>query len=252
MSRGCSALCLCLGRRRLFASPDGVNDRIAVKNRAKAITLPLLEKQNKNRLAEIDVKIDEIDAAIEKLIYDDVQLARRLRSFSPSRASQQSPLSLGSSKCPNSAASKASRPRALPASRPCKDNPAHEKATPTSAAAGLSFARPFTRRRSSLADFNKDSKAIYQKLVGAGKPAKCHHRRHAQRSHRYRHARRKDLPAGFDGVENLADNLGPGELVIERRSHKRTVDVKELGGEGDEIVDRTPAVTPLLSCNDIA
>jgi transposase len=54
-----------------------VKDRTAAKNRAKAITLPLLEKQNERRLAEIDVKIDEIDAAIEKRINDDVQLARR-------------------------------------------------------------------------------------------------------------------------------------------------------------------------------
>ncbi|WP_084572904.1 IS110 family transposase [Methylocapsa aurea] len=54
-----------------------VKDHTADKNRAKAITLPLLEKQNKKRLAEIDVKIDEIDAAIGKLVNDDVQLARR-------------------------------------------------------------------------------------------------------------------------------------------------------------------------------
>lgn len=54
-----------------------VKDRTAAKNRAKAITLPLLEKQNKKRLAEIGVKIEEIDAAIEKIILDDALLARR-------------------------------------------------------------------------------------------------------------------------------------------------------------------------------
>jgi transposase len=54
-----------------------IKDRTAAKNRAKAITLPLLEKQNEKRLAEIDVKVEEIDAAIEKLIKEDAQLARR-------------------------------------------------------------------------------------------------------------------------------------------------------------------------------
>ena len=44
-------------------------------------------------------------------------------------------------------------------------------------------------------------------------------------------------------ADRVADNLGPGELVIERRPHKRFVDVEELGGEGDEIVDRKPAMT---------
>ena len=44
-------------------------------------------------------------------------------------------------------------------------------------------------------------------------------------------------------ADRVADDLGARELVIERRPHKRFVDVEELGGEGDEIVDRKPAVT---------
>ena len=43
-------------------------------------------------------------------------------------------------------------------------------------------------------------------------------------------------------ADRVADNLGAGELVIERRPHKRFVDVEELGGEGDEIVDWKPAM----------
>jgi transposase len=54
-----------------------IKDRTAAKNRAKAITLPLLEKQSKRRIAEIDVKMEEIDAAIEKLIKQDEQLFGR-------------------------------------------------------------------------------------------------------------------------------------------------------------------------------
>lgn len=54
-----------------------IKDRTAAKNRAKAITLSLLEKQNKKRLADIDAKIEEIDAAIEQRIESDPLLARR-------------------------------------------------------------------------------------------------------------------------------------------------------------------------------
>lgn len=54
-----------------------IKDRTAAKNRAKAITLSLLEKQNKKRIAEIDAKMEEIDAAIEQRIEDDLLLARR-------------------------------------------------------------------------------------------------------------------------------------------------------------------------------
>ena len=54
-----------------------VKDRTAAKNRAKAITLRLLEKQNKRRLDEIDAKIEEIDAAIAQRIDGDAPLARR-------------------------------------------------------------------------------------------------------------------------------------------------------------------------------
>jgi hypothetical protein len=45
-----------------------VEDRTDAKKRAKAITLSLLEKQNKKRIAEIDAKIEEIGAAIEQHI----------------------------------------------------------------------------------------------------------------------------------------------------------------------------------------
>ncbi|MBU3891083.1 IS110 family transposase [Methylosinus sp. KRF6] len=54
-----------------------IKDRTAAKNRAKAITLSLLEKQNKRRIADIDAKMEEIDAAIEQRIDGDPLLARR-------------------------------------------------------------------------------------------------------------------------------------------------------------------------------
>ena len=44
-------------------------------------------------------------------------------------------------------------------------------------------------------------------------------------------------------ADPVADNIDPGELVIERHPHKRFVDIEQLGGESDEIVDRKPAMT---------
>ncbi len=54
-----------------------IKDRTAATNRAKAITLSLLERRNKKRIAEIDAKIVEIDAAVEQRIEGDPLLTRR-------------------------------------------------------------------------------------------------------------------------------------------------------------------------------
>jgi transposase len=147
-----------------------IKDRTAAKNRANAITLALLEKQNKNRRGEIDVKREEIDAAIEKLILDNAKLSRRFEILlSIPGVSKITAFALPI-EMPELETSKANRPQASLASRPCKDNPAPGKATHTFAAAGLSFAKPFICRRSSLAGSTK-SRAHYQKLVEARKPA---------------------------------------------------------------------------------
>jgi len=54
-----------------------VKDRTAARNRAKSLTIALLLRQNAAHLAEIDEKIQEIEAAIKKIIGHDAELARR-------------------------------------------------------------------------------------------------------------------------------------------------------------------------------
>ena len=54
-----------------------VKDRTATRNRAKTLSIALLKRQSAERLAEIDKKIDEIEAAIKRIIDADAELARR-------------------------------------------------------------------------------------------------------------------------------------------------------------------------------
>lgn len=53
-----------------------VKDRTAAKNRAKALTLPLLKKQNERRLAQIERQLEAIEDAIRAIIEADADCAR--------------------------------------------------------------------------------------------------------------------------------------------------------------------------------
>ena len=149
-----------------------LKDRAAAKNRAKAITLPLLEKQNKKRLAEIDVKIGEIDAAIEKLILDDALLAPRFEillsipgvSTITAFASLIEMPELGTLEG-KQAASLAGLAPVLRQSGSWKGH--------ADIRGGRAFLRQALYMPALVAcRFNKDSRALYQKLVSAGKSAK--------------------------------------------------------------------------------
>lgn len=52
-------------------------DRIAAQNRAEVISLPLLKRQNLNRLKHIDAQIKAIDSQIERLLQADGELKAR-------------------------------------------------------------------------------------------------------------------------------------------------------------------------------
>lgn len=54
-----------------------VKDRAAAKNRAPTLTLPLLKRQVRQRLAAIDRQIEQIERALRDLIDADPQLARK-------------------------------------------------------------------------------------------------------------------------------------------------------------------------------
>ncbi len=149
-----------------------VKDRTAAKNRAKAITLPLLEKQNKKRLAEIDVKIEEIDAAIEKLINDDVQLARRFEILlSIPGVSTITAFAL-LIEMPELGSLEGKQVASLAGLAPVQRQSGTWKGH-AYIRGGRAFLRQALYMPALVAcRFNKDSRAIYQKLVKAGKPPK--------------------------------------------------------------------------------
>lgn len=58
-----------------------VKDRVAAKNRAKALTLPLLERQNQERLKQIDAQIEAIDREQARLVAQQAELQARVDSL---------------------------------------------------------------------------------------------------------------------------------------------------------------------------
>jgi hypothetical protein len=125
-----------------------IKDRSAAKNRAKMITLPRLEKQNKKLIAEIDAKI-------EKLIRDDALPARRFESLLSIPGVPAITAFALLIEMPELGSLEGKQAASSPASRPSQDNPAHGKATPLFAAAGHSCAKLFICQRSPLADSTK-------------------------------------------------------------------------------------------------
>ncbi len=171
-ARPCASQTICELKELHLARAALIKDRTAAKNRAKAITLPLLEKQNKKRLAEVDAKIQEIDAAIERLILDDAQLARRFEILlsipGVSKITAFALLiempelgSLGGKQA-------ASLAGLAPVARQSGTWKGHAFIR-----GGRAFLRQALYMPALVAcRFNEDSRAMYQKLVEAGKPAK--------------------------------------------------------------------------------
>jgi transposase len=54
-----------------------IKDRTAARNRSKTLSLPVLTRQNRQRLKQIEKQLDEIDAAILQRIHSDPELASR-------------------------------------------------------------------------------------------------------------------------------------------------------------------------------
>ncbi len=62
----------------LISARDGlVRDKIALQNQAKNLTLPLLKRQHKKRLDQIERYIEQVDAALAMIVAADPELARR-------------------------------------------------------------------------------------------------------------------------------------------------------------------------------
>jgi transposase len=149
-----------------------IKDRTAARNRAKAITLALLERQNKKRLAEIEVKIQEIDVAIEKLILDDAPLARRFEILlSIPGVSKITAFAL-LIEMPELGGLDGKQAASLAGLAPVERQSGSWKGH-AYIRGGRAFLRQALYMPALVAcRFNTDSRALYQRLVKAGKPAK--------------------------------------------------------------------------------
>lgn len=140
--------------------------------------LAVLEKQNKKRLVEIDVKREEIDAAIEKLILDNEQLSHRfeiLLSIPGVSKITAFDRNAGAWKLEGKQAASLAGLALVQRQSGSWKGHAYIRG-------GRAFLRQALYMPALVAcRFNKYSRALYQKLVEAGKPAKvAHNRRHAQ------------------------------------------------------------------------
>jgi transposase len=150
-----------------------IKDRTAAKNRAKAITLARLEKQTKKRLVEIDVKREEIDAAIEKLILDNEQLSRRFEILlSIPGVSKITAFAL-LIEMPELGNLEGKQAASLAGLAPVQRQSGSWKGHAYIRGGRAFFLRQALYMPALVAcRFNKDSRALYQKLVEAGKTAK--------------------------------------------------------------------------------
>lgn len=63
---------------KLISARDSlVRDKIALQNQAKNLTLPLLKRQHKKRLDQIERHIEQVDAELATIVAADSELARR-------------------------------------------------------------------------------------------------------------------------------------------------------------------------------
>jgi transposase len=149
-----------------------VKDRTAAKNRAKILTLPLLKRQNRQRLQHIERQIAALDAEITARLEADPKLARRFAVLASipglSRLSAFALLiempELGTLE-PKQAASLAGLA------------PVTRQSGRWTGRASIGGGRASLRRHLSMpalvaARFNPDLKAKYAQLIEAGKPAK--------------------------------------------------------------------------------
>lgn len=149
-----------------------VKDRAAAKNRAKALTLPLLKRQNADRLKQVEVQIAAIEAQMKACIEADQDLGPRFAILTSIPGIAQTAAFALLVEMPELGALEAGQAASLAG------------LAPVARQSGRWTGRAFIRGgRASLrqalympalvaARFNPDMKAKYDHMIKAGKPAK--------------------------------------------------------------------------------
>lgn len=149
-----------------------VKDRTAAKNRSKAITMPLLRRQNTERLKHIDKQITAIEAEIENRIKACSEMARRFAILTSIPGIARLTAFVLLIEMPELGAMESGQAASLSGLAPV----ARQSGRWTGHAfirGGRAGVRQALYMPALVAmRFNPDLKAKYEQLVGAGKPAK--------------------------------------------------------------------------------
>jgi transposase len=145
-----------------------VKDRTAAKNRGKNLTLPLLKRQNTQRLKQIDAQIAAIEAEIKASIASDQNLAERLAI----PASPQSPPLPCSSKWPELGTMEGKQAASLAGLAPVARQSRRWTGRAFIRGGRASLRQALYMPALVAARFNPQLKAKYRQMLEAGKPPK--------------------------------------------------------------------------------
>lgn len=157
----------------LISARDGlVRDRIALQNQAKNLTLPLLKRQHKKRLDQIERHIEQVDAELAKIIAADPQLARRHEIIASiagvgTRTADQLVATM-----PELGALDPKQAASLAGLAPVARQSGQWKGRSFIQGGRANVRRALYMPALVAARYNPDLKAKYQSLIASGKPAK--------------------------------------------------------------------------------
>ncbi|GFM30312.1 IS110 family transposase [Novosphingobium sp. PY1] len=149
-----------------------VRDKIAVQNQAKNLTVPLLKRQHKHRLDQIDRHIAQVDAEIAESIATDPALARRHQIISSIagvgiRTADQLVATM-----PELGALEPKQAASLAGLAPIARQSGQWKGRSFIQGGRANVRRALYMPALVAARYNPDLKAKYQSLIESGKPAK--------------------------------------------------------------------------------
>ncbi len=155
----------------LISARDGlVRDKIALQNQAKNVTLPLLKRQHKKRLDQIERYIEQVDAELATIIAADPELARRheiISSIAGTRTADQLVATM-----PELGALDSKQAASLAGLAPVARQSGQWKGRSFIQGGRANVRRALYMPALVAARYNPDLKAKYQSLIAAGKPAK--------------------------------------------------------------------------------
>ena len=149
-----------------------IKDRTAAKNRAKALTLSLLKKQNGQRLEQIERQIAALDAEILALIEADTELADRFAILTSIPGLAKITAFAMLIEMPELGALEAGQAAALAGLAPIARQSGRWTGKAFIKGGRANVRRALYMPALVATRFNGDMKAKYDQLIEAGKPAK--------------------------------------------------------------------------------